>query len=195
MAKKTTDLPAWDLSDLYEGINDPKIKKDLAAYKKNALALNKNYKGKLEGLSSDEFLNALKLLEKNAVLGGRLGGFAYLNMSTQMKNPEAMIFYQNMSETLTDYAKPTVFFSLELNKLPETKIKEWLRNKKVAFYKPFLKRMRKYKKYELSEALEEILLEKSVTSSEAWVRLYEETSSRLVYTVDGKTYNDAETIS
>ena len=192
MAKKTTDLPAWDLSDLYEGINDPKIKKDLAAYKKNALALNKNYKGKLEGLSSDEFLNALKLLEKNAVLGGRLGGFAYLNMSTQMKNPEAMIFYQNMSETLTDYAKPTVFFSLELNKLPETKIKEWLRNKKVAFYKPFLKRMRKYKKYELSEALEEILLEKSVTSSEAWVRLYEETSSRLVYTVDGKTYNDAE---
>ena len=192
MAKKTNNLPAWDLSNLYKGINDPNIKKDLAAYKKNALTLNKKYKGKLDKLSADEFLNALKLLEQNAVLGGRLGGFAYLNMSTQMKNPEAMIFYQNMSETLTDYAKPTVFFSLELNKLPETKIKEWLQNKKVAFYQPFLKRVRKYKKYELSEELEEILLEKSVTSSEAWVRLYEETSSRLVYTVDGKTYNDAE---
>lgn len=192
MAKKINNLPAWDLSDLYKGINDPNIKKDLAQYKKNALTLNKKYKGKLDKLSADEFLNALELLEKNAVLGGRLGGFAYLKMSTQMKNSEAMIFYQNMSETLTDYAKPTVFFSLELNKLPETKIKEWLQNKKVAFYQPFLKRVRKYKKYELSEELEEILLEKSVTSSEAWVRLYEETSSRLVYTVDGKTYNDAE---
>ena len=36
------------------------------------------------------------------------------------------------------------------------------------------------------------MVEKSLTSSEAWVRLYEETSSRLVYTVDGKEYNDAE---
>lgn len=40
--------------------------------------------------------------------------------------------------------------------------------------------------------MEEVLLEKSMTSSSAWVRLYEETSSKLQYTVDGKTYNDAE---
>ena len=187
-----TNLPAWDLSDLYQGINDPNIKKDLQTYKKNAVELNKKYKGKLIMLSADAFLGALKLLEKNAILGGRLGGFAYLNMSTQMKNPEAMIFYQNISEKLTDYAKPTVFFSLELNQIPESKIKEWLKNKEVAFYKPFLKRVRRYKKFELSEELEELLLEKSVTSSDAWVRLYEETSARLRYTVDGKTYNDAE---
>ena len=188
----TNNFPAWDLSDLYKGEDDPQIKKDLKEYKNNALTLNKKYKGKLSQLSADEFLDALKLLEKNAVLGGRLGGFAYLNMSTQMKNPNAMIFYQNMSETLTDYAKPTVFFSIEVNQISEAKIKEWFKDKRLAFYKPFLKRMRKYKKYELSEELEEILLEKSVTSSEAWVRLYEETSSRLVYTVEGKTYNDAE---
>ncbi len=190
--KKNNPLPAWDLSDLYKSIKDPQINKDLEAYKKNALSLQKKYKGKLEKLSAKEFLSALKLLEKNSVLGGKLGGFAYLNMSTQMKNPEAMIFYQNMSEKLTDYAKPTVFFSLELNKLPESKINEWFKNKEVAFYKPFIKRVRKYKKYELSEKEEELLLEKSVTSSEAWVRLYEETSSRLTYTVDGKKYNDAE---
>jgi len=186
------NLPSWDLSDLYKSIKDPKINKDLEAYRKNAIVLQKKYKGKLEKLSAKAFLSALKLLEKNTVLGGRLGGFAYLNMATQMKNPEAMIFYQNMSEKLTDYAKPTIFFSLELNKLPESKIKEWYKNKDVALYKPFIKRMRKYKKYELSEAVEEVLLEKSVTSGEAWVRLYEETSSRLVYTVDGKKYNDAE---
>ncbi|MBR6327452.1 MAG: M3 family oligoendopeptidase [Alphaproteobacteria bacterium] len=191
-ASRNKNLPAWDLSDLYKSINDPNIKKDLAAYKKNALLLQKKYKGKLVGLSAPEFLSALKLLEKNAVLGGRLGGFAYLNMSTQMKNSEAMIFYQNITEALTQYAKPTVFFSLELNKLPDAKIKEWLKDKKLAFYEPFLKRVRKYKKFELSEPLEELLLEKSVTSSDAWVRLYEETSSRLKYTVNGKTYNDAE---
>lgn len=53
-------------------------------------------------------------------------------------------------------------------------------------------KVRRFKKYELSEAVEEILHEKSVTSGSAWVRLYEETSSRLVFTVDGRQYNDAE---
>lgn len=190
--KKTNNLPAWDLSDLYKNIKDPKINKDLEAYKKNALLLQKKYKGKLSKLSVKEFLEALKTLENGGKLASKLGGFASLNMSTQMKNPDAMIFYQNISEKLTEYAKPIVFFSLELNKLPESKIKEWLKNKDVAFYKPFIDRVRKYKKYELSEEQEEILLEKSVTSGDAWVRLYEETSSRLEYVVDGKKYNDAE---
>lgn len=186
------NLPAWDLSDLYSGINDPNIEKDLNTYKKNALSFQKKYKGKLGSLSSDEFLKALKKLEKNSLIGGKLGEFAYLNMSTQMKNAEAMAFYQNISEKLTEFAKPTVFFGLELSDLESSKINEWLKNKRVAFYKPFIKRVLKYKKYKLSEPVEEILLEKSVTSGDAWVRLYEETSSRLSYTVDGKTYNDAE---
>lgn len=189
---KKNKLPAWDLSDLYKGIDDVQIKKDLESYKKGAQKLRKQYKGKLETLDAKEFLRALKMLEDNARLSARLGTFAYLNMSTQMKNPKAMAFYQNISEALTEYAKPTVFFSLELNKLSEQTINTWLKDKDVAFYKPFIKRVRQYKKYELSEALEELLLEKSVTSSDAWVRLYEETSSRLEYVVDGKKYNDAE---
>ena len=106
------NLPAWDLSDLYQGTNDPNIEKDLSRYKKNALSFQKKYKGKLSKLSALEFLKALQALEKNSLIGGKLGEFAYLNMSTQMKNPLAMAFYQNISEKLTEYAKPAVFFSL-----------------------------------------------------------------------------------
>jgi len=186
------NLPAWDLSDLYDDIKSPKIEKDLEKYRKSSVSFAKKYKGKLANLSAEEFLNVLKACEGLSKISSRLGGFAYLNMSTQMKNQEAMAFYQNISEKLTEYYKPMVFFSLELNQVPEATIKKWLKNKDVAFYKPFIKRVRKYKKYELSEPVEEILLEKSVTSSEAWVRLYEETSSRLVFEVDGKKYNDAE---
>ena len=173
LQKTTNNLPAWDLSDLYDDIKSDKIEKDLEKYRKSAIAFARKYKGRLGLLSADEFLSVLKDCEKRNQLVSRLGGFAYLNMATQMKNQEAMAFYQNISEKITQYSKPLVFFSLELNQLPEEKIKEWLKNKKVAFYKPFIKRVRKYKKYELSEAVEEILLEKSVTSSDAWVRLYE----------------------
>lgn len=185
-------MPAWDLSDLYKGIDDPQITKDLETYRKDALKFARNYKGRLASLSADEFYQAIKDIENRSKLSGRLGGFAYLNMVTQMKNSAAITFYQSVEEKMTDYIKPIVFFTLEFNKLPQNKINDWLKDERIKKYKYWIKRLRKFKDYELTEPEEQILLEKSITSGEAWVRLYEETSSRLIYTVDGKKYNDAE---
>ena len=188
----TNRMPAWDLSDLYKSINDPQITVDLEAYRAMALDFADKYKGKLANLSANEFLAALQDIEKRSIIGSRLGGFAYLNMVTQMKNAEAVGFYQQIEETLTDYAKPTVFFSVEFNALPDEKIAQWLEDERIYAYRYWIKRVRKFKDYELSEPEETILLEKSITSGDAWVRLYEETSSRLEFEVDGKKYNDAE---
>ena len=185
-------LPAWDLSDLYKNINDPQIEKDLSLYKRKAESFAKAYKGKLSRLSVEEFRKVVKDIEKRALLSSRLGGFAYLNMVTQMKNEEAVAFYQMVEERLTEYSKPTIFFSLEFNELPDSKIEKLLKDDVLSAYRYWIRRLRKIKKYQLSEREEEILLEKSLTSGDAWVRLYEETSSRLVYEVDGKKYNDAE---
>ncbi len=185
-------LPAWDLSDLYKNINDPQIEKDLSLYKRKAENFAKAYKGKLSRLSVEEFRKVVKDIEKRALLSSRLGGFAYLNMVTQMKNEEAVAFYQMVEERLTEYSKPTIFFSLEFNELPDSKIEKLLKDDVLSAYRYWIRRLRKIKKYQLSEREEEILLEKSLTSGDAWVRLYEETSSRLVYEVDGKKYNDAE---
>ena len=189
---KNENLPAWDLSDLYRGIDDPQIAADLESYKNFCADFADRYRGKLSALDGGAFAAALKSYEQNSLIGSKIGGFAYLNMVTQMKNKTAAAFYQNISEKLTDYSKPLIFLSLEINALPEEKIGEWLQNPDAAFYRPWLERVRRYKPYELSEPVEEVLLEKSMTSSSAWVRLYEETSSRLQFEVDGKTYNDAE---
>lgn len=184
--------PAWDLSDLYLSTDDPQITLDLEAYRAQALDFADRYKGKLADLSADEFLDVLWAIEQRKIIGSRLGGFAYLNMVTQMKNASAVGFYQQIEEALTDYAKPTVFFSVEFNSLPQEKIEEWLKDERIYAYRYWIKRVRKFKDYELTEPEEQILLEKSLTSGDAWVRLYEETSARLVYTVDDKKYNDAE---
>ncbi len=185
-------LPAWDLSDLYKSIKDPQIMMDIEKYRVSAKEFAEKYKGKLADLSADEFLELIKNIENRSLIAGRLGGFAYLNMVTQMKNTEAVGFYQQIEETLTDYAKPTVFFSVEFNALPQEKIDTWLKDGRIYEYRYWIKRVRKFKDYELSEPEERLLLEKSLTSGDAWVRLYEETSARLVYEVDGKKYNDAE---
>lgn len=186
------NLPAWNLSDLYQGIDDERITRDMENYRDFCIDFANQYKGKLAQLDSQEMLKALKDYEKNSLSISRVGGFAYLNMVTQMKNQSAVAFYQNISEKLTDYSKPLIFLSLEINQLSEEKIQQWLADEQLAFYKPWFERLRRFKPYELSEPVEEVLLEKSMTSSSAWVRLYEETSSRLEYKVDGKSYNDAE---
>ncbi len=189
---KISSLPAWNLGDLYKGINDPQITKDLNAYKKSASDFAKKYKGKIAKLSANGFAEMAENCEARSVLGNKIGVFAYLSMVTQMKNAEVMTFYQNISEKLNDYSKPTIFLSLEINQLPDNKITEWMKNPRAAYFKPWLERVRLFKKYELSEPEEEILHEKSVTSGEGWERLYEETSARLKYKVNGKEYNDAE---
>ena len=153
MSENKPTLPAWDLSDMYTAIDDPQIAADMESYRKTAASFARKYKGRLAGLSAEEFARALEIYNKLSEMAGLLGGFAYLNMCTQMKNKEAMAFFQNTSEKLTDYGKPVIFFELELNRLPAATLKEWLKNKKVAFYKPFIMRAQRFKKYDLPEAV------------------------------------------
>lgn len=189
---KKNNLPNWDLSDIYKSPQDPKIEADLKKYKKNTHAFNKKYKGHLSQLDAQEFLKALKEKEKNCIIARRLSAYAYLNMVTQLNNQEATSFYQSISESLTEYGKETLFFTIELNCIDEKIINKWLKNKDVAFYRPWLKRVRQFKEHQLSEPEEKLLLEKSITSGEAWVRLYEEHSSRLTFKLGDKTYNESE---
>ncbi len=186
------NLPAWDLSDLYSGMDDPQVNADLEKFKQLNQALSDTYKGKFVAISAADFLQALREVEAVSVLGSKLGVFAYLNMVTRMKDAAAVAFYQNIDEKMTEYAKPAVFFNLEINQLPETKIQELLADPGIAYYKPFLETVRRFKKHELSEPEEQIFLDKSVTSGGAWRRLYDELTAKLVFTVDGKNYNEAE---
>ncbi len=186
------ELPAWDLSDLYSSEKDPQIEKDLNRYKSLNKSLAKAYKGKIKDISATDFYKALNKVEQTSVLGSKLGVFAYLNMVTRMKDAKALAFYQHIEEKMTEYSKPAIFFTLEINQLSEEKFKQLLQDKQVVKYKPFLERVRRFKAHELSESVEEVFLDKSVTSGGAWRRLYDEHAASLVYKVDGKEYNDAE---
>lgn len=189
---KNTKLPEWNLSEYYQGTDDKKIDDDIALYAKKAAAFAKKYRGKVAKLGAEEFLAALKKIEELDRIASKLGGFASLNSATQLTNPKASALYQRVVEALNDAGKNLVFFGLEYNKLSDSAVKKLLKDEKIAFYKPYLKRLRKYKPYELSEDIEKTLLEKDITSGSAWVRFYEEFMSRLSYSVEGKTYNEAE---
>ena len=185
-------MPEWDLSEYYKGTDDKQIDKDLKKYAQLAAAFAKKYKGKVAALDAKAFVAALKEIEDISKLGSKLGGFAYLNSTTRLMDAKASALYQKVSEALSEAGTDLLFFGLEYNKRDEKAIRKVEEDKEVKVYAPYLKRVRKFKPYELSEDVEKTLLEKDVTSGSAWVRLYEESMARLSYEVDGKKYNDAQ---
>lgn len=185
-------MPEWDLSEYYNGTDDKKIDEDIKKYAELTVEFAEKYKGKLATLTPKNFVKALKELEDIERLSSKLGGFAYLNSTTRLMDTKASALYQKVVEALSDAGANLLFFGLEYNKMDENEIRKLEENKDVQVYAPYLKRIRKFKPYELSEDVEKTLLEKDVTSGSAWVRLYEESMARLSYEVDGKKYNDAQ---
>jgi oligoendopeptidase F len=102
-----------------------------------------------------------------------------------MKNEDTLMFYQSVFEKISDLSAKISFFNLELNTLKE----EVITSKELDFYRPFLKKNRIFKEYELSRELEEMLIRKSITSNDAWVRLYDETLTGLKFNFKGKDFN------
>jgi oligoendopeptidase F len=109
-----TNLPNWDLSDLYSGINDIKITNDIALAKKAALVLESKYKGKVAELSGDQIAEILKEYENISTHLGRVITFAYLNFVTNMLDETKSGFYQDCFEKVNAISKSLIFLGLEL---------------------------------------------------------------------------------
>ena len=58
-------LPVWDLTDLYAGVDDPRIEIDMDAIRQQAIAFEAKYKGSIatNGLAATHLLAALQAYE------------------------------------------------------------------------------------------------------------------------------------
>lgn len=184
-AVKSPKLPVWDLTDMYQSPKDPAIARDMKSLGAKAATFAKTYAGKLAKLDGDVLAKALAEYESMQDALGKIGSYAQLLYASDMSNPAHTQFYQNAQEQLTVISSQLIFFTLELNKLPDAALnKAFKQSKKLAHYKPWLDAVRSYKPYQLSDELEGYIHETSVTMS-AWQRLFDETISRLEFTVDG----------
>ena len=58
-----------------------------------------------------------------------------------------------------------------------------------------LKITKNLKKYQKSEKIEKILVEKSLTSSSAWIRFFDQTITRLKFKMNNKDLTEAEILN
>lgn len=187
-----TSLPEWDLSDFYLSPQAPTVSKDFKQAEKLCATFKKNYSGKVIKLSGASLTKAIKDYEAIQELLGKLGSYASLLFAKNMLAPENSQFYQNTSEKITTLSSQILFFTLDINKIPEKEMKAKLKDKALAKYTPWLRDLRALKPYQLSDDLEKLLLEKQVSGRAAWNRLFDETIASLKFPYNGKELSEAE---
>jgi oligoendopeptidase F len=190
-----TDLPRWDLSDLFPGPDSPELKAALSEAAEGARAFAAAQGGRLAGLEGGALAAAVAEYERLQDRIGRIGSYAQLLYAGDMSNPEVTRFYQTIQERLTDISSELLFFTLELNRMDEAALTEKLKAPALARYAPWLRDIRAFRPHQLSDELEKLLHEKQVAGRAAWNRLFDETMTALRFPVDGKELTSSDALN
>lgn len=189
---KLGNLPAWNLTDFYPSIVAPELKKDQEKLRKACAKFAKDYAGKVDKLSGAEFGKAIEQYEQIEELMGKIGCYAQLLYAGDMSKPEITQFYQNMQELLTTLSSEILFFTLSINKLSDAKVTELKKDPVVKKYAPWLRDIRVFKPHQLSDELEKLSLDMSVTARASWVRLFDESITALRFPMGKKMLTEPQ---
>ncbi len=176
--KKTKNFnQSWDLSELYSGVNDPKIFKDLAALEKRAENFEKEHKGKVAAYGLPRTLAAVKEFGKIQEKLRLPVAFAELSFAVDGANVQINSLNQKVQVQCSEIRNHIIFFPLELGK--NKNLAEFAKSKKARPFNILFKDLLENRKYQLSFAEEKIINIKATTSSAGWIRLHEKLESSL----------------
>jgi oligoendopeptidase F len=188
---KLGDLPEWNLADLYDGPESPRLKADLDTAERAAEAMNERYAGKLadvldEGKGGAALAQAVREFEALNDVMGRVVSYASLLYAADTADPKRQKFYGDIQEKITAISSKLLFFPLELNRLDDDALERAMSERDLGHYRPWLEDLRKEKPYQLEDKLEQLFHEKAVTARGAWDRLFNETMTSLRFEIDGE---------
>jgi oligoendopeptidase F len=186
--QQTKLLPNWNLDDLYRKDSlEQDINNDLAKLKELAQNFANEYKNKIVSFNAGQLLKAIKEYQAISELAGKLSTYAYLAYSVALNDTATIALYQKIQENITSSTANLIFFTLDINKIPDEAFTLILQgNDELNYYKNWFAGLRAMKPFQLSEAEEKLLHEKAITGNHAWVRLYDETLESLRFNIDNK---------
>jgi oligoendopeptidase F len=194
-AEAPSALPTWDLSDLYDAPDSPRIEADLAAAAAEARAFAQAHAGRLADLPGHALAAALQSYEAIDERLGRIMSYAQLLFSADSTDAQAGRFYQSMMERCTDISAHILFFRLELNKLDDAVLEQKLADPALARWRPFLRDLRVWRAHQLSDELERFVHERDVTGRAAWSRLFDETVAGMKITIGDESLSVSDALN
>ena len=173
----------WDLSDLFNGLDDPRIESTWIDANAMADSFATAYRGRINSENLDAETLLLALTELEALYQNVAKPLCYANLlfSTDAGDAKIGAFMQKQREKATELNVKLLFFELELQAAPQTVIDRVLTSPLVANYVHYVTTSRAFSKFRLSESEEIILEETANTGGRAWVRLFEEMTANHVF--------------
>ncbi len=192
LASESKDSPdlallQWDLSDLYLSLADPSIDADLKRAEELVGEFVSSFAGKIDASCSAEILSiAVRRYEELRELLSKLMSYAGLVRAKNASDPEIQKFASDTFERVTKFATELVFFELSIQRLEEVQVNDALSDNALARYRPWFRTVRALAPFQLSNELEQLLVEKQTTSRASWIRLFDETVARMRVHLEGK---------
>jgi oligoendopeptidase F len=179
----------WDLSDHYQGVDDPNITKD----KELSLQLAKKLKSDYEKIAITEMSGSdiKDILERMAIIDEietKIMVYSHLLFKKDTQSEKASKLLSSNKEYSTKLTELTMWFSLSWKALDQNSAEKMINDKALSNYSNYLNRLRKYSKYTLKEPEEQIINKLSPVGYSSLSKIYEEVVSRITVKVklDGK---------
>ena len=176
---------AWDLGDLYDGPDDPRIESDIAQAEADAAAFRERYHGTVAELDAEALADAVAEHERIESSVVRPLTYAHLLFATNMADPTRGALVARLGEKAAALETQLLFFPLEWAAVADDAADAVLAHEALDHWRHHLRSARKFRPYLLTEPEEKVVTEKTVSGVAAWSRLYEEQLGALRVSLDG----------
>ncbi len=171
----------WSLADLFSGPEGADLEAAFQQLDQDVKKFEALRPRLTEAISTADFLDALKQVEKIQEKGSRLYAFAGLLFAEDTQNQTAQSLAARVEQFVADLNNRTLFFDLWWKNLPDKQAAALqAASGDVAYW---LEAMRHFKPYTLSEPEEKIINIKNVTGSNALQMLYNSITNRYTFKV------------
>ena len=178
----------WNLCELFASSTQALQALDEAKNTSEAFCLF--YEQRVNNLSAQNILVALKRYEDLLVEIRKVENYAYLLHSTHLNNEEISVFYQSVNDKVCILKKQLVFFENWLIHGKNLDMAE-LKNILPKGTYSWLQKLRLWQKHSLSNDLEKLFADEN-NVAQYWLRLYNETRASLSFTIEKKDYTEGQ---
>lgn len=168
--KLSAQQVVWDLSELFSGINDPRINQTILEATTIATNFEEKYRGKIVHLTPEGLLGCLQEIEVFNQKFGNVGLYSSLVFAADMTLPEAQALSDRVGKLEAQISKQLAFYRLELGALLKSK-PQFICDSVLVNYRHLLERVYRRVEHQLSEVEEQLIIEKDQFGVDAWEEL------------------------
>lgn len=176
-------LSRWSLKDLFPGADSSEMKAAIKKLESNVAAFEKQREKLTDTITDADFKAIVTQMEQNTRLAARIDQFAGLWFSEDTQNQEAQAFQARVDQLMAELSNKTLFFSIWWKALSDD-VAAKLQAASGPEFDYWLRQIRNFKPYTLTEAEEKIINLKDVTGAKAMQALYSAITDRYVFKVD-----------